>query len=1295
MDPSNFPNSSQFTIPIPAEVTSPVKFVGETPSSVAVSDGVMNQSMIPVKLAQQQPEQKVCLLPVTTPFSNMNTTSNLPVQGPVLMSAMTNPGPLSPVITKTISSPLVALSSQLSMHIGPASPSSQAKLASRPVPPSSPSLLVPQSGSCGQSSHRSRKEKLICRSGADSMEVQASTPTPTLVIADQRSEENQVMSKSDQNSSPTKSKKPNSPTKGTRPYNRRKTSSESTDRKTKDSLSKRVLVSNAHRRVGLSPDSNQKRSYKRRNTIATSFVADDCATELGTTGKTSPTKLAGLEISSAKPKSPEKPKVTVSKGGLSEKEKALLPMLSKQVAPPIAAKSPLTTQPQPAPSTSPTNQTDKPLADLRMFGTPNVLPIFKPNQKPWNLLKRFLEGKDADDTSATDSVGKSVEQIAELLTSSAVEPAFDETDLELVDGSSSDSDSESSSFVEDSEMTNVDSADDNIEFNQSPFDKAGEEVALTNEARAMIEQLLVPNAEVETFFTKPQSNRARTESESSIPAFSIAPSPISFSRPSSTPISSNSNSESPFDVNSSGFQFPAPAGGQIGDQQNSRSPESYQFKPIQRETPSSPLFRGRESPGSISRYQPASPSPSTMSGSSANGASGRRYSRRRHSRMYPAFETSHCMYSKHFCCAPLEPGSTYCIKHVSEKYSPYYFRCAFMSTKNGRRCSNMQYSRDGKNKFCNMHASRLALLRQKLCRKPRPTQTLREHFGEMQRLQNKLKKPKRTEAASYLEDYCDYKLQTQCMENEIEVVDPPEINLTVEEIGQFQVEHDSDGGCDVQDEYECLKNAGYYTTEEVVRILKSKLSKLKELYLKEFKFLKLYYLLKRQEYLLAEDKIQTSGVRLSRNPKTLFKWKDLVTENFIRKEMKTFEKTKALLNYHNLRGQSAVLHHLARKRYEDIKEKEEREKLYSMDEEDDTDSDDGANHILRDFLDRSKASKEESVNFKRISKCKFDDEIIKCESVALPNSDYCHRHVLQDENQVLFQPCNYPMDNKEFCQNPLLKKVDRGGCDFHRSFRIKRFCKSEEEKKSRRKLLRSMPAATFKEHISMLQDLVASKFGSVEEFDMEVNYLKSKGLDCSDSSNSDYENDCDIQIDDNDDDERQEETVVHKRKRSNSYRKQGENSRNSRNGMNVSTISDPDFNLNEEMSTDESINEQELGIAANEHSKDIDISRSQFVHHSEAETISKPDEVGNLGLRGDTMLSNCVEEVYKKKSENTGGVINQPVVIQEDILLNATSTAKSTQRMEQVSSQPKIITLSSELKTNMENELSENDENRK
>ena len=62
------------------------------------------------------------------------------------------------------------------------------------------------------------------------------------------------------------------------------------------------------------------------------------------------------------------------------------------------------------------------------------------------------------------------------------------------------------------------------------------------------------------------------------------------------------------------------------------------------------------------------------------------------------------------------------------------------------------------------------------------------------------------EAAAYLEDYCDYKLQTQCMENEIEVVEPmEEMNLDGEDLTKFQVEHDSDGGCDLEDEYECLK----------------------------------------------------------------------------------------------------------------------------------------------------------------------------------------------------------------------------------------------------------------------------------------------------------------------------------------------------------------------------------------------------------------------------------------------------------------------------------------------------------
>lgn len=53
----------------------------------------------------------------------------------------------------------------------------------------------------------------------------------------------------------------------------------------------------------------------------------------------------------------------------------------------------------------------------------------------------------------------------------------------------------------------------------------------------------------------------------------------------------------------------------------------------------------------------------------------------------------------------------------------------------------------------------------------------------------------------------------------------------------------------------------------------------------------------------------------------------------------------------------------------------------------------------------------------------------------------------------------------------------------------------------------------------MLEDLVASKIGSMEEFDREVDHILSKGLDLSDTSISDNENDYDFQLNDEDEDE--------------------------------------------------------------------------------------------------------------------------------------------------------------------------------
>ena len=327
-----------------------------------------------------------------------------------------------------------------------------------------------------------------------------------------------------------------------------------------------------------------------------------------------------------------------------------------------------------------------------------MLPIFKPNQKPWNLLKQLLENtedaearKRAHLANSTEPTVDVKEEPMEKATAPA-KPRSRSQNLDFWDSEDSDSDSdESSSSTDTAHEESNDEDVGELEVIAVPVDIQGDQVNFPSEAVSLLDRFLSPskpNKQSMMTVKEQAKNRVRSESESSLPGFnpSIFPPPL-LPRPASTP----AYSDPEHTPNLSDF-----------DHNLSRSTE-FQFRPL--DAPISPGGinskwswgkTGRESPfGGVnfSRFQAASPS-----GSSTNGNSGRRYSRRRHSRMYPPFESSHCMYTKHFCPAPLEPGSTYCIKHVSEKYSPYYVRCAFVSSKTGRRCQNMQYSRDGKNK---------------------------------------------------------------------------------------------------------------------------------------------------------------------------------------------------------------------------------------------------------------------------------------------------------------------------------------------------------------------------------------------------------------------------------------------------------------------------------------------------------------------------------------------------------------------------------------------------------------------
>ena len=527
-------------------------------------------------------------------------------------------------------------------------------------------------------------------SDADNIEVQgtamttATDPEPS-VPAESEPELLAVGS-----ASPTKTKKPESPTKGDKRSYRRKHASES-DKK-RDTLSKKVLVSNAQRRVGLGQEQPKKAS-KRRNTVSGSEITETSAV------------INESSTSAAKPeliKSPS-PKKKSGRGSLTPQEEALLPILLKGHVPRTSSNPSVPVPASKAGLPSSQIHGDKRL-DLRLQGLSNVLPIFKPNQKPWNLLKQLLENTEDAEARKRAHLANPAEPVFDVKEEpmeqiASVKPhGRSIQNLNFWDSEDSESDEDSDESSSSTDTANEECSDDvgEVEAIAVPVDIQGDQVNFSSEAISLLDRFLSPLKTKQGIAkVKEQAkNRVRSESESSLPGFnpSVFPPPL-LPRPASTPAAGYSEPETP---NLRDF-----------DQNLSRSTE-FHFRPL--DAPVSPGGinskwswgkSGRESPFggvSFSRFQAASPS-----GSSTNGNSGRRYSRRRHSRMYPPFETSHCMYTKHFCAAPLEPGSTYCIKHVSEKYSPYYVRCAFVSSKTGRRCQNMQYSRDGKNKYVLFH----------------------------------------------------------------------------------------------------------------------------------------------------------------------------------------------------------------------------------------------------------------------------------------------------------------------------------------------------------------------------------------------------------------------------------------------------------------------------------------------------------------------------------------------------------------------------------------------------------------
>ncbi|OWF35336.1 KAT8 regulatory NSL complex subunit 2-like isoform X2 [Mizuhopecten yessoensis] len=330
-----------------------------------------------------------------------------------------------------------------------------------------------------------------------------------------------------------------------------------------------------------------------------------------------------------------------------------------------------------------------------------------------------------------------------------------------------------------------------------------------------------------------------------------------------------------------------------------------------------------------------------------------------------------CNYSHRTCMHNRLDAYDYCIRHILEDKNAPFKQCAFISSKNGKRCLNAAPKADRKDGYCAEHSRRAVLLRQRSTRKPQPKETAEslledlDHFKGVQ--DNRRIKGYSDSVASKVLEYAS---------SEDSDLEPPLVDQA------WRGDGDSDPESVDSDQEDLLKHAGVYTAEEVALVMRDKLIRLQSLYIDQFKRLQHIMKEKRRKYLHTHKQEKETLGSLSvykEGPETRDK----------------YSKLKALKRYHKRHGKEALLHRQSKQRRIAVSE--------------------GANYRPPSY-----------------PKCVHVEDGNKCLHRALPLSKYCSQHILTDQYQVLYRPCQFGGGR---CGQPVVTLEDTARCPLHTSLK--------------------------------------------------------------------------------------------------------------------------------------------------------------------------------------------------------------------------------------------------------------------
>ncbi|XP_023288963.1 KAT8 regulatory NSL complex subunit 2 isoform X2 [Orussus abietinus] len=333
----------------------------------------------------------------------------------------------------------------------------------------------------------------------------------------------------------------------------------------------------------------------------------------------------------------------------------------------------------------------------------------------------------------------------------------------------------------------------------------------------------------------------------------------------------------------------------------------------------------------------------------------------------PPKESHTCMYSSYECSQPILEGYSYCARHILEDSSAPFKPCSFVYNTNGRKCQSPAPKLDRRDlAYCPEHTRKAQLARIKstsrhslpqtpemlllnLSHYVKPTDSSAEDTEDDENKIRALDPFTEIDAFRVNASGCDVLDYASSSDSDIE---PTVVNDTLR--GTFLDDSDNESLHSAQDDP--LKHAGIFTAEEVIYIAREKLIRLQSLYIDQFR--RLQYLLKekRRKYLHALKKEKETLCSIHDQPKETAK------------EKKLYEKLKALNSYHRRSGVEAVLYRKSLER-------------------------------------RAQASDGPAQKPPSVPKCIFTEGGVKCGERTLPSAKHCRKHILKDQNQVLFKAC--------------------------------------------------------------------------------------------------------------------------------------------------------------------------------------------------------------------------------------------------------------------------------------------------